>query len=115
MSNTDCSYFVYALVYLHFAYKLQLSILPQGNFKLFNAKDFSVHFFLLAYCSFQCYATEYLYGFLPMQVREIVAVLDIDVLFYPCPKNGPTFRPKAIQLGGKKQFPYMVCHHSSYH
>lgn len=43
-----------------------------------------------------------------LQVREIVAVLDIDVLFYPCPKNGPNFRPKAIRLGGKKQFPYMV-------
>ncbi|CAN1277370.1 hypothetical protein LINPERPRIM_LOCUS16304, partial [Linum perenne] len=40
--------------------------------------------------------------------REIVAVLDLDVLFYPCPRNGPNFRPKAIELGGKKQFPYMV-------
>ncbi|EXB88695.1 hypothetical protein L484_015380 [Morus notabilis] len=40
--------------------------------------------------------------------REIVAVLDLDVLYYPCPRNGPNFRPKAIQLGGKKQFPYMV-------
>ncbi|KAF2296459.1 hypothetical protein GH714_038281 [Hevea brasiliensis] len=42
------------------------------------------------------------------KVREIVAVLDIDVLFYPCPKNGPTFRPKVVQMGGKQQFPYMV-------
>ncbi|GAB2229562.1 hypothetical protein Droror1_Dr00013808 [Drosera rotundifolia] len=42
------------------------------------------------------------------KVREIVAVLDLDVLYYPCPKNGPNFRPKAVQLGGKKQFPYMV-------
>ncbi|KAK7858838.1 hypothetical protein CFP56_009608 [Quercus suber] len=42
------------------------------------------------------------------QVREIVAVLDIDVLFYPCPKNGPNFRPKVAQMGGKQQFPYMV-------
>ncbi|KAJ8899581.1 hypothetical protein K2173_018555 [Erythroxylum novogranatense] len=42
------------------------------------------------------------------KVREIVSVLDLDVLFYPCPKNGPTFRPKAAQLGGKQQFPYMV-------
>ncbi|CAN1277372.1 hypothetical protein LINPERPRIM_LOCUS16304 [Linum perenne] len=42
------------------------------------------------------------------KVREIVAVLDLDVLFYPCPRNGPNFRPKAIELGGKKQFPYMV-------
>ncbi|XWS56003.1 hypothetical protein CRYUN_Cryun09bG0049100 [Craigia yunnanensis] len=43
-----------------------------------------------------------------MLVREIVAVLDLDVLFYPCPKNGPNFRPKAAQIGGKQQFPYMV-------
>ncbi|KAJ7515261.1 hypothetical protein O6H91_22G008100 [Diphasiastrum complanatum] len=42
------------------------------------------------------------------KVREIVSVLDLDVLYYPCPKGGPNFRPKAIQLGGKKQFPYMV-------
>ncbi|XP_065625805.1 uncharacterized protein LOC136061457, partial [Quercus suber] len=42
------------------------------------------------------------------KVREIVAVLDIDVLFYPCPKNGPNFRPKVAQMGGKQQFPYMV-------
>uniref|UniRef100_A0A2N9H362 GST N-terminal domain-containing protein n=1 Tax=Fagus sylvatica TaxID=28930 RepID=A0A2N9H362_FAGSY len=41
-------------------------------------------------------------------VREIIAVLDIDVLFYPCPKNGPNFRPKVVQMGGKQQFPYMV-------
>ncbi|TYH32231.1 hypothetical protein ES288_A01G236100v1 [Gossypium darwinii] len=42
------------------------------------------------------------------KVREIVAILDIDVLFYPCPKNGPNFRPKVAQMGGKQQFPYMV-------
>ncbi|KAL9428100.1 hypothetical protein AB3S75_030152 [Citrus x aurantiifolia] len=42
------------------------------------------------------------------KVREIVAVLDLDVLYYPCPRNGPNFRPKVLQMGGKKQFPYMV-------
>ncbi|KAI3434023.1 uncharacterized protein J3R85_007003 [Psidium guajava] len=42
------------------------------------------------------------------KVREIVAVLDLDVIFYPCPRNGPNFRPKVVQMGGKKQFPYMV-------
>ncbi|KAE8657794.1 Thioredoxin family protein isoform 2 [Hibiscus syriacus] len=42
------------------------------------------------------------------KVREIVAVLDLDVLFYPCPKNGPNFRPKVAEMGGKQQFPYMV-------
>ncbi|XP_031473347.1 uncharacterized protein LOC116245887 isoform X2 [Nymphaea colorata] len=42
------------------------------------------------------------------KVREIVSVLDLDVLYYPCPRNGPTYRPKVIQMGGKSQFPYMV-------
>ncbi|KAI3830111.1 hypothetical protein L1987_04245 [Smallanthus sonchifolius] len=42
------------------------------------------------------------------KVREIVAVLDLDVLYYPCPRNGPTFRPKVGQMGGKQMFPYMV-------
>ncbi|XP_057488728.1 uncharacterized protein LOC130774688 isoform X2 [Actinidia eriantha] len=42
------------------------------------------------------------------KVREIVAVLDLDVLFYPCPRNSPNFRPKVGQMGGKQQFPYMV-------
>ncbi|KAE8775266.1 hypothetical protein D1007_52257 [Hordeum vulgare] len=41
-------------------------------------------------------------------VREMVSVLDLDVLYYPCPKGGPTFRPKVLEMGGKKQFPYMV-------
>ncbi|KAF3772922.1 hypothetical protein EJ110_NYTH56593 [Nymphaea thermarum] len=40
--------------------------------------------------------------------REIVSVLDLDVLYYPCPRNGLTYRPKVIQMGGKSQFPYMV-------
>lgn len=39
----------------------------------------------------------------------MVSVLDLDVLYYPCPKGSPTFRPKVLEMGGKKQFPYMVC------
>ncbi|KAL8516952.1 hypothetical protein ACS0TY_015267 [Phlomoides rotata] len=42
------------------------------------------------------------------KVREIASFLDLDVLYYPCPRNGPNFRPKAVQMGGKQQFPYMV-------
>ncbi len=42
------------------------------------------------------------------QVREAVSVLDLDVMVYPCPKDGPTWRAKAIELGGKSQFPYLV-------
>ena len=80
---------------------------------------------LLANCVYQWHVSEInFHGFLKMladscakhvQVREIVAVLDLDVLFYPCPQNGPTFRPKVVQMGGKQQFPYMVCHFSFYY
>jgi glutaredoxin len=42
------------------------------------------------------------------KVREAVSILDIDVVFYPTPKGGPTFRVKAQKLGGKQQFPFMV-------
>ncbi|EYU19349.1 hypothetical protein MIMGU_mgv1a015261mg [Erythranthe guttata] len=38
---------------------------------------------------------------------QIVPVLDLDVLYYPCPRNGPNFRAKGPQMGGKQQFPYM--------
>lgn len=41
------------------------------------------------------------------KVREAVAVLDLDVLFKPCPQEGPNFRPEAMEKGGKKMFPYM--------
>ncbi|KAA0043879.1 uncharacterized protein E6C27_scaffold236G002150 [Cucumis melo var. makuwa] len=46
--------------------------------------------------------------YIACSVRKIVAVLDLDILFYPCPRNGPNFRPKVLQMGGKQQFPYMV-------
>lgn len=42
------------------------------------------------------------------KVREVITLLDLEVLFYPCPKGGPTYRLKAKALGGKTQFPYMV-------
>lgn len=42
------------------------------------------------------------------KVREAVTILDLDVLFYPCPSNGPTWRPKAVELSGKRQFPFLV-------
>ncbi|CAN7114268.1 unnamed protein product [Brassica rapa subsp. narinosa] len=43
-----------------------------------------------------------------LQVREMVGVLDLDILYYPCPRGSPNFRPKVNQMGGKQQFPYMV-------
>lgn len=42
------------------------------------------------------------------KVREAVAILDLDVEMYPCPKGGPTFRPKVLEMGGKAQYPYLV-------
>ncbi|KAL6777244.1 CPLD58 [Auxenochlorella protothecoides x Auxenochlorella symbiontica] len=41
------------------------------------------------------------------KVREAVNVLDIDVKFFPCPKNGPTWRKQVKETTGKSQFPYM--------
>lgn len=37
----------------------------------------------------------------------MVDYYNIDVVYYPCPQSGPTWRPMAIEEGGKKQFPYM--------
>lgn len=42
------------------------------------------------------------------KVREAICILDLDVLFYPTPAGGPTYRQKAQQLGGKQRFPYLV-------
>lgn len=42
------------------------------------------------------------------KVREAISILDLDVLVYPCPKAGPTWRPKAAADSGKQQFPYLV-------
>ncbi|KAH9738192.1 Thioredoxin family protein [Citrus sinensis] len=76
--------------------KLQLSLLSKDiiGTEIALLKDYAMH------VQFDTYGS-YL-------VREIVAVLDLDVLYYPCPRNGPNFRPKVLQMGGKKQFPYMV-------
>jgi len=41
------------------------------------------------------------------KVREACAILDLDVMFYPCPKDSPNFREEAIADGGKKMFPYL--------
>ncbi len=41
-------------------------------------------------------------------VREALTELDLDAMIYPCPKRGRRFRPLAIELGGKAQFPLLV-------
>lgn len=42
------------------------------------------------------------------KVREAVTTLDLDVIFYPCPRGGPNYRSKVMKMGGKQQFPYLV-------
>lgn len=41
-------------------------------------------------------------------VREALTELDLDALIYPCPQGGTRFRPKAVELGGRSQFPVLV-------
>ena len=41
-------------------------------------------------------------------VREALTELNLDATIYPCPKGGQRFRPRAIELGGKAQFPFLV-------
>ena len=42
------------------------------------------------------------------KVREALTMLDLDVLVRPTPHKGTRFRPAAIALGGKQQFPLLV-------
>jgi glutathione S-transferase len=42
------------------------------------------------------------------KVREALSILDLDAMVYPCPKDGPRFRPEVERRGGKQQFPYLV-------
>jgi glutathione S-transferase len=41
------------------------------------------------------------------KVREACCVLDLDVQYFPCPQDGPTYRPEA-KAKGWKTFPHMV-------
>lgn len=42
------------------------------------------------------------------KVREALSVLDLEADIYPCPKNGPHFRPEVVRRGGRALFPYLV-------
>jgi glutathione S-transferase len=42
------------------------------------------------------------------KVRDALTELDLEAMIYPCPKGGTVFRPKAVELGGKALFPYLV-------
>ena len=40
-------------------------------------------------------------------VREALTEMDLDADIRPCPRGGKRFRPRAIALGGKRQFPLL--------
>jgi len=52
------------------------------------------------------------------RVREVLSVLDLDCIIYPCPRTTfdadgvadetSRFRPAAVKLGGKAQFPFLI-------
>jgi glutathione S-transferase len=42
------------------------------------------------------------------RVREELSELDLDAMIYPCPKGGTRFRPRAVAMGGRESFPYLV-------
>ena len=42
------------------------------------------------------------------KVREAVSMLDLDVVVYPCPRDGTRYRNKVSEMGGKEQFPYLI-------
>jgi glutathione S-transferase len=42
------------------------------------------------------------------KAREALSMLDLEADIFPCPKNGPRFRPEVVRRGGKAQFPYLV-------
>jgi len=42
------------------------------------------------------------------KVREALSILDLEADIYPCPKNGPRFRPEVMSRGGRAMFPYLI-------
>lgn len=42
------------------------------------------------------------------RVREVLTLLNLDYEVYPCPKGGKKYRAIVKQLGGKKQFPFLI-------
>ena len=42
------------------------------------------------------------------KVREALSEMDLSAMVYPCPPGGERYRPRANELGGKKQFPLLV-------
>jgi glutathione S-transferase len=41
-------------------------------------------------------------------VREALTALHLDAHIRPCPRKGQRFRPEALRIGGKRQFPLLI-------
>lgn len=42
------------------------------------------------------------------KAREALTSFDLEAMIYPCPKGGPRYRAKVLELGGKNRFPFLV-------
>jgi glutaredoxin len=42
------------------------------------------------------------------KAREAMSALRLDYLARPCPKGGKRYRPRVVELGGKRMYPYLV-------
>jgi len=42
------------------------------------------------------------------KVREALSEMDLPALIHPCPPGGRRHRPRAVEIGGKAQFPLLV-------
>jgi glutathione S-transferase len=42
------------------------------------------------------------------KTREAFSEMDISPIVYPCPRGGTRYRPRVADMGGKKQFPFLV-------
>src|SRR5258708_9851545 len=42
------------------------------------------------------------------KVREAFTEMDVSPVVYPCPPGGKRYRDRAVELGGKTQFPFLV-------
>lgn len=42
------------------------------------------------------------------RVREVLTLLNLDYISYPCPKKGTKYRPKVVEMTGKAQFPFFI-------
>lgn len=49
------------------------------------------------------------------RVREVMTLLNLDYVVYPCPKGGTLYRQQVKQLGGKVQFPFLVDENTGEH